>query len=323
MYIAQHFGYNISLDFISLREKKITVYFFSDFFHFHFLIHQQKSFSNQSPAVSYNLVLGTLRLKSCAYYSQTWSRYKMIFKAHRLYFVSISGALQYARFILFMVHKRGKQVSKEKSFCNENWLAIEFCTSAVISNSQKDWWMKKKKSCQTHLKKLFCVVPLSMILMMMLMMLLMMLMTQDVGWLLKWRAMGTDATSWRHLPTNHIDQQTSSTLSQGPPKKPKSWQSSSNWGCFVILWRTWVLHLYCLYVTMHHTNDDGNNQWKWARDAFVFVLALAVIPVPTPRGLPPPTLAWQGTITIRGIAQLQIDTSFSKTCSIDPFSLIV
>ena len=74
-----------------------------------------------------------------------------------------------------------------------------------------------------------------------------------------------------------------------PPNKPKSWQSSSNWGCFVILWRTWVLHLYCLYVTMHHTNDDGNNQWKWARDAFVFVLALAVIPVPTPRGLPPPT----------------------------------
>ena len=140
----------------------------------------------------------------------------MIFKAHRLYFVSISGALQYARFILFMVHKRGKQVSKEKSFCNENWLAIEFCTSAVISNSQKDCWMKKKKSCQTHLKKLFCVVPLSMILIMMLMMLLMMLMTQDVGWLLKWRAMGTDATSWRHLPTNHIDQQTSSNLSYWP-----------------------------------------------------------------------------------------------------------
>ena len=27
----------------------------------------------------------------------------------------------------------------------------------MISNSQKDCWMKKKKSCQTHLKKLFCV----------------------------------------------------------------------------------------------------------------------------------------------------------------------
>ena len=43
-----------------------------------------------------------------------------------------------------------------------------------------------------------------------------MLMTQDVGWLLKWRAMGTDATSWRHLPTNHIDHQTSSNQSYWP-----------------------------------------------------------------------------------------------------------
>ena len=31
-------------------------------------------------------------------------------------------------------------------------------------------------------------------------------------------------------------------------------------------------------------------------------------------------LAWQGAITIQGIAQLQIDTSFSETCSKDPFS---
>ena len=252
----------------------------------------------------------------------------MIFKAHRLYFVSISGALQYARFILFMVHKRGKQVSKEKSFCNENWLAIEFCTSAVISNSQKDWWMKKKKSCQTHLKKLFCVCSI----------------VDDTdddvndvaddaddagcGLAFKvasnghWCNLVTTSSNQSYWPTN-IFQPIILTNKHLPPNKPKSWQSSSNWGCFVILWRTWVLHLYCLYVTMHHTNDDGNNQWKWARDAFVFVLALAVIPVPTPRGLPPPSLAWQGTITIRGIAQLQIDTSFSKTCSIDPFSLIV
>ena len=42
---------------------------------------------------------------------------------------------------------------------------------------------------------------------------------------------------------------------------------------------------------MHHTNDDGNNQWKWTRDAFVFVLALAVVPVPISRGLPTPSLA--------------------------------
>ena len=80
------------------------------------------------------------------------------------------------------------------------------------------------------------------------------------------------------------------------------------------------MHLYCLYVTMHHNNDDGNNQWKWTRDAFVFVLALAVVPVPIPRGLPTPSLAWQGIITIQGIAQLQSDNSFSETCSTDPFS---